>query len=142
MCSIHFKLLPIFFPHCESLSYRQLYFHLASSLLQSSFQHLSLTHLSLVQLSSVWFSAGSQWDLFYVQQPAKVQSHLIKCQIVCVFPDPLIHRTAAHLVCLLIRQKYSMSDRSVYSPAPCCLRPVLGNDGWTPPHHRQVVCTH
>lgn len=20
--------------------------------------------------------------------------------------------------------------------------PVLGNDGWTPPHHHQVVCTH
>ena len=69
----------------HSLSHCQVYFHLASSLLQSSFQHFSLTHLSLVQLSSVWFSAGSQWDLLYVQQPARVQSHLKKCQIVCVF---------------------------------------------------------
>lgn len=49
----------------------------------TSFTH---THLSLVQLSSVWFSAGSQWDLFYVQQPTRGRSHLKKCQIVCVFP--------------------------------------------------------
>lgn len=87
---------------------------------RSSSRQRSITYFSLVQLSSVWFSAGSEWDFFYVQRPERVQSHLkvqdcvsvcvCMCVHVCVFQtDPLIHRTAAHLVCLLTRQKTQYS---------------------------------
>lgn len=66
--------------------------------------------------TSVWFSsslfgsvqAASATSFMYNNQ--RVQSHLQKvpdfvCVCVCVFQtDPVFHRTAAHLVCLLNRQ--------------------------------------
>lgn len=60
-------------------------------------------------------------------------SHLNKCWIVCVCP--VIHRNAVHLVC----QKHS-TVRQVCLPAAG--RPGLGDDGWTPSHHHQVVGAH
>lgn len=75
-----FKLVPIFICPLHTV-FQSLHFQLAAFPLQlrSSFRQLSLTHFSLVQLSSVWFSAGSQWDFLYVQQPERVQSHSQKC---------------------------------------------------------------
>lgn len=54
---------------------------------RSSSRQRSITYFSLVQLSSVWFSAGSEWDFFYVQRPERVQSHLKvqDCVSVCVY---------------------------------------------------------
>lgn len=82
----------------------------------------------------VWLSAGSRWALFYVQWPQRITlKQVLNCVCVCVCP--LIHRNAAHLVC----QKLS-TVRQVCLPAAG--RPELGDDGWTPSHHHQVVGAH
>lgn len=49
----------------------------------------------------------------------KVLDCVSVCVYVCVFQtDPLIHRTAAHLICLLTRQRYSTV--CLMGLSPCC----------------------
>lgn len=84
--------------------------------------------------------------LLYVQQPGRVQSHLKKCQIVwasvfrCVPDGPADPQVCCPpgLPAHRAEIQFSTCARSIRAAR----RPVLGNDGWTPPHHRQVVSAH
>lgn len=57
---------------------------LVTSVTQFLFHHdLSVLNCTCIQLSSMWLCSGSQWDVFYVQRPERVQTHLKRC--LCVW---------------------------------------------------------
>lgn len=82
--------------------------------------------------TSVWFSSSpfgsaASWTCFMYNNQTGYsplcKSWIVSVcvQYVCVFQtSPLRHGTAAHMVSLFTRQRYSKSDVSMYSSAPCC----------------------
>lgn len=136
------KLVPIFFPNfTQSLMSLAAFLLLQFGLLFCI--HKTFTHtlqFGSAQLCLVQCRQPVGLLLCTTREGAITLVKVPACVYMCVCVCVLIHRTAAHLVCPLTRQNYSTVCLTGLSP--CCRRPLLGNDGRTPPHHRQVVCTH